>query len=151
MQRLTVFFLLLMSLVAGAYAQDKREGKSDRHNMRQELEDFKMKFIAQEIDLREDQQQRFFELYKKMNEERFKVFKETRRLEKQVKSDKNATDADYENLNKAITEARRKDAEIEKRYDDQFLKIISARQLFKMKDAEEKFRHKMHDMRKNKK
>lgn len=151
MQRLTAFFLLLVSFVAGAYSQEKGDGKGDRHKMRQELEDFKMKFIAQEIDLKEDQQQRFFDLYKKMNEEKFKVFKDTRQLEKKVKSDKNATDADYENLNKAITEARRKDAEIEKKYDEQFLKIISARQLLKMKDAEEKFRHKMHDMRKKKK
>lgn len=82
-----------------------------------------------------------------MSDERMQVFEQTRRLERKVKKDPQATDEDYAAVSRAITEAKEKDAAIEKKYDAKFSTFMSSKQLFKMKAAEEKFRQKMNEMR----
>ena len=46
--------------------------------------------------------------------------------------------------------AKEKDAELSKKYDDKFSKFLSPKQLYKMKEAEESFRRKMQEMRRKK-
>lgn len=143
----------MLALVAGVgmvCAQDNGKEKS-KQEMIKEFKEFKMKFIAQEIDLKEDQQKQFFEVYDQMTQERRKIFEQTRKLERKVKKDKNAGEEDYAALSKAITEAKTKDAEIEKTYDAKFATFLSSKQIFKLKSAEEKFRKKVQEMRKKKK
>ena len=84
-----------------------------------------------------------------MSEEKFKVFTEVRRLESQLKNNPNATEAEYAAVSDAITKAKARDAEIEKKYDDQFSTFLTKKQIFKMKAAEDKFRRKMHEMNKH--
>ena len=103
------------------------------------------------MELKEDQQKKFFDLYNQMTDEKVKVFKETKALEKKLADSANASEAEYDAVSKAITAAKEKDAEIEKRYDEKFKQFLTSKQLFKMKGAEEKFRQKMHEMRHAKK
>lgn len=145
--------LIMIALIAGfgmMSAQNKSSNKT-KEEMRQELKEFKMRFLAQEIDLKEDQKKSFFELYEQMMAERGKVFEQTRKLERKVKKDKNASEEDYAALSKAMTDAKQKDAEIEKAYDAKFATVLSGKQIFKLKAAEEKFRQKMHEMKHKKK
>lgn len=143
MNRLLFFLILTLVSVGSAFAQ-----KEKSHNeMRREVMEFKLKYIAQEIDLKENQQKQFFDLYKQMTAEKVKVFKETKDLERKLTADGNASEADYEAVTKAITSAKEKDAAIEKKYDEKFAEFLSPRQVFKMKAAEENFRQKMHEMR----
>ena len=147
MLRKTVLLLLVAIMACGSvYAQKPGKGKS-REEMRKELREFKMKFMAQEMDLKEDQQKQFTEVYGKMHDERMKLFEETRGLERKLKKGENVSDEEYTKLNKALTEAKEKDAEIEKRYDSEFSKFLTGKQIFQMKSAEEKFRQKMAEMR----
>lgn len=145
MKKITLLLLLVISVLTPAFAQNSR-GK-DRDEMRREIHEYKLKFLAQEMELREDQQKKFFDLYNQMTAERVKVFKETKALEKRLSDSANASEAEYEAVSKAITEAKQKDAEIEKRYDRQFAQFLTSKQIFKMKAAEEKFREKMREMR----
>lgn len=131
-------------------ASAQKQARQSKKDMIKELHEFKLKFLAQEMDLKENQQQKFFEVYSKMSDEKHKLFKETRSLERKVENNGNATDAEYEAASAAILKAREKDAAIERKYDEQFSTFLSAKQIFKMKNAEEKFRRKMHEMRKNK-
>lgn len=147
MNKYLLFILITLVSFGNAFAQKDKDPKE----MRRELMEFKLKYIAQEIDLKEDQQKKFFELYNQMTSERVKVFKETKALERKITSDGNASDADYEALSKAITSAREKDTAIEKKYDEKFAQFLSSKQIFKLKAAEEKFRKKMHEMRRKKK
>ncbi len=143
----------MIAILAGTgmmFAQDKGKCKT-KEEMRQELKEFKMKFLAQEIDLKEDQQKHFFELYDQMMADRMKVYEQTRQLERKVKKDKVASEEDYAALSKAMTEAKAKDAEIEKVYDAKFASVLTNKQIFKLKSAEDKFRKKMQEMRKKKK
>lgn len=146
MKKLTLLLLLIFAAVIPMSAQNKSK---DRQAMRKEIHEFKLKFLAQEMDLREDQQKKFFDLYNQMTEEKVKVFRETKALEKKLTDSANASDAEYEAVSRAITAAKEKDAEIDRRYDEKFSQFLTPRQMFKMKAAEEKFRDKMHEMRHN--
>lgn len=140
--------MVAMLVCSVAFAQKDNKSHGD---MRREVHEFKLKFLAQEMELKEDQQKKFFETYNQMTDEKVKLFRETRELEKKLAESKNATDAEYEAVNRAITSAKERDAAIEKKYDEKFAQFLTPRQLYKMKDAEEKFRRKMHEMRHNKK
>ncbi|MDE7437491.1 MAG: hypothetical protein K2M93_03315 [Muribaculaceae bacterium] len=151
MLRKTVILLVVAIVACGsAYAQKSGKGKS-REEMRKELREFKLKFIAQEMDLKEDQQKQFAEVYCKMEDERMKLFEQTRGIERKLKKEGEVSDEEYVRLNKTLTETKEKDAEIEKRYDGEFSKFLSGKQIFKMKSAEDKFRQKMAEMRHKKK
>ncbi len=136
--------MLFLVALLPAVAQNK--GKS-REDIRREVQEFKLKFLAQEMDLKEDQQKQFFEVYTRMTDERARTVSEARRLEKKLAATKDASEAEYEAVSKAITAAKEKDAEIEKRYDEKFAQFLTPKQIFKMKAAEEKFRDKIHEMR----
>lgn len=136
---------MILTLALPAFSQAKSQ--KDRQAMRREVQEFKLKFLAQEMELKDDQQKKFFELYNQMEQEKVKVFKETKALERKISESSNASDAEYESVSRAITAAKEKDAAIEKKYDDKFATFLSAKQIFKMKAAEDKFRMKMHEMR----
>ena len=73
--------MLILAAIIPAAAQQK--GK-DRETMRKEVHEFKLKYLAQEMDLKEDQQKKFFDLYNQMCDEKIKVFRETRQLENRL-------------------------------------------------------------------
>lgn len=145
-------FLIIMLCLCGmvavsAQGPGKHHGK-DRQQMWKELQEFKIKFLAQEIDLKDDQKERFAELYNEMTQKRMDCFKETRSLEKKIKDLKdNASDEDYKAVSEAMDKARTQDAEIERQYDEKFSEFLTSKQLYKLKQAEGKFRDKMAEMR----
>lgn len=146
---LILALLAILTFTFPLAAQNKNRGK-DRAEMKREIQEFKLKFLAQEMDLEESKHKQFFDLYTQLEEERQKVIRDTKALEKKLKNVEDATDAEYEAVSKAITSAKEKEAEIEKRYDEKFSQFLSPRQIFKMKSAEQKFRDKMREMRRNK-
>lgn len=100
-------FLIAFTLILGLGSMCAQgNGRKSRAEMKKEFKEFKMKFIAQEVDLQDDQQKQFFELYEQMSDERMQVFEQTRRLERKVKKDPQATDEDYAAVSRAITEAQ---------------------------------------------
>lgn len=140
--------LLLLSVVLGllpsmAQSKDSRQ----RHPSFKQIVEFKLKFLAQEMELKADQKDQFVELYTEMMNEKKKLFSEIRTLEKKLDENNSASDDDYARVSDAISNAKVRDAEIEKRYDDKFSTFLSSRQIFKMKSAEDKFRDKMNQMR----
>lgn len=142
MRKVILLLLLAAGVFMPALAHDK--GK-DNASMRKEIMEFKIKFLAQEMELKEDQQKKFSEIYRQMSREKFAVFKEMRDLKKKL-SDK-ATDAEYEAYSKGLNAAKEKEAEIDKKYDAKFSEFLSQRQIYKMKEAEEIFREKMREMK----
>ena len=141
-----IYILLLALIFALPAFSPKSQSREKREDMRREMHEFKMKFIAQEIELQESQQKRFFEVYDRMWAERGKLFKATRGIEKRLREG-NPSEQEYTEACRAMTEAKEKDAEIEKKYDAIFSVFLTSNQVYKMKDAEEKFRNKMHEMR----
>ncbi|MDE6559198.1 MAG: hypothetical protein K2K29_04880, partial [Muribaculaceae bacterium] len=121
---------------------DGRRGPDEKKL--KELRDYKIKYLAQEMELKEDQKAKFVELYEKMSEEKRKNFESMRSMERRLKKD--ATEAEYKELSTKISDCRIRDAQIDKEYDARFAEFLSQKQIYKMKEAEEKFHKKMMDM-----
>lgn len=139
----TILLLGLLLIIAIPAAAQKKS----RPEMWKEMQEFKIKFLSQEMELKDSQIKQFSEIYMKMSEEKGALFRETRKLERKLKSNKEATDEDYAAMSKQLTEVKERDAAIDKKYDAQFAEFLTSKQIFKMKAAEEKFREKMHQMR----
>lgn len=146
MKKFLLAIIMILCAAVPSMAQHRGGGE-----MNKEVQEFKVKFLAQEMDLSKAEQKKFEEVYNKYTEEKRAAFKDARALEKKVKHAKNATDADYAAVTDAMSKAKAKDAEIEARYEKKFASFLSKKQIYKMKEGEEKFRHKMREMRKNKK
>ena len=71
-----------MAGFATVMAQDSE--KRSKEEIFREVQEFKIKFLAQEMDLKEDQQDRFVKLYGEMNQKRFACMKEARSLKKKT-------------------------------------------------------------------
>ncbi len=154
MTRIALFFsIFLISIFVfpcQGFSQQK-EGKLHKHaGISKEIEDFKIKFLIEEMELEKSKQEKFSELYRQMQAEKSKVFSDMRNAERRIKDKKEATEKEYLEANEQITDARIKLAEIEKKYDEKFSAVLSKKQLFKMKEAEKLFREKMHKMRQSK-
>lgn len=141
-----ITFILILSLFA-PFCQIEAKGKGkDRKEWFQKMREFKHQFIVKELNLSAEQQKNLFPIYDKMEDEIFKVTSETRQLEKKVSSGK-ATDLEYENAARAITELKQKECAIELKYFDQLKSILTSEQLFLLKKAERKFSHQLMKMR----
>lgn len=145
------FLLLLVVCLCSWALSAKADNMCNSPEKQREFKEFKMKYLAQEMELKESQREKFFELYDKMNEEKRAAFAKVHKMEKKMRAEKDLTDADYEQFQALMNEARAKDLEIDKKYDAEFLKVISTKQLYKFKSAEFKFRDKMREMRDSKK
>ena len=146
---------LLVSLVvcfAGVFAMsaDKKDGKSHKQ-MFKEIQEFKMNFLAQEMDLSAEQKEKFFQLYDEMTHKRMACMRTARKLEKELKGKENPTEADYQAVTEAMAKAKAEDAKIEEAYFQKFPTFLSQKQIFKMKEAEDAFRQKIEMMRHNSK
>ncbi|MBD5221544.1 MAG: hypothetical protein HDS70_04145 [Bacteroidales bacterium] len=145
------FIFLLLSLLLFAAPSFATESEKGRDEMRKELQEFKLKYLAQEMNLAPSKQQEFYQTYSAMQEEKRKVFKEAHAYKKALKKNENASDADYAKASKMMADAKIREGEIDKKYDAIFAKFLTSKQIYKMKEAEQKFRQKMREMKKKKK
>lgn len=148
-RKLLLILAFIVSGLSCAIAQ-KHEGKK-HDKMFEEIQEFKMKYLAQEMDLKDDQKEPFFKLYEEMSCKRFECMKPVWTLEKELKNKPSATEEEYQAAAEAKNKAKEKCAEIEKQYDGKFSEFLTKKQIFNMKSAEEEFHKKMQEMRQNKK
>lgn len=143
---LLLFFVVLLS-ASPAFAKPDR---AEREKMRKELQAFKIKFLVQEMDLSADKKTEFEHLYLQMEEEKHKAFEQTVGRVRPVMKGTAKSDEDYLAAADAMAGQKRREADIEGRYYAQFKKILSPRQLYKLKLSEEKFNRKLNEMRSKK-
>lgn len=143
MRKILLILTLLSSIVLPVAAQHKK----DASTMRKELNEYRIKYLAQEMELKPEQQKRFVEVYAQMTEEKDKAFAEARKLERRVRKCAECSDSDYAKASEAVAAAKIKEGEIEKKYDVRFAEFLTQKQIYKMKEAEVSFREKMREMR----
>lgn len=147
MKRHILLFLGVLLCFGSVMADRKSPDKGPNPKMWKEIQDFKMKFLAQEMNLDREQRVKFYETYSELSEKKKNLFCEIRRIEKQLEENKNATDEEYAAASARIVEAKEKDAALDKEYDARFAKFLSSKQIYQMKNGEEKFKRKMAEMR----
>ncbi|MCH5238596.1 MAG: hypothetical protein J1F38_00060 [Muribaculaceae bacterium] len=143
-------FLLILSLgCAFTFSQEDEHAK--REKMFREVREFKMKYLAQEMDLSDSQKKEFFELYENMNKSKQECYHEAMELNRKIKHDKNASDEDYQKATEALDKANAQWSEIEKGYNEKFAEFLSAKQIYKMREAENSFKAKLDEMKRSRK
>lgn len=113
-------------------------GQKNSEAALEELKEFKHNYLKKELKLSRDQEAAFFKYYDQMFEELLALGDQTRRLERKVLRDSNATDLEMESAARAVFELKKKEGEIELKYFDQFKTILSKRQLLMLKPVERK-------------
>lgn len=145
--RLFMAVAIAMAAMIPAVAQERNH---PRKEISKEVREFRIKYVAQEMELKEDQMEKFVDTYTALMEERKAASDEVRKLERKVggRNNNNASEADYKALTDARNRAKAADAEITARYDKKFATFLTQKQIFKMKEAEDRFRERMAQMRK---
>jgi Spy/CpxP family protein refolding chaperone len=134
--------MLLLSLNT-AWAKDKNHTNANRSQWTQEMLDYKHDFIAEQTEMTQAQRDKFMPLYEAMEKEVFAVHRTAREQAKKISSTTKASDQDYANAARAMSQVKVKEGEIEGRYFDKFSKILSKKQMFQLKQAELKFSKQM--------
>ena len=130
--------LLIATIIIGitqffASAQDKSE---HRKKWMQEMNNAKIEFMNKELKITNEQKDQFNKLYKAYQEELHKIRRETRALEKNINSKKDVTDLEYQKAAEAMFELDANVGNINKKYFEQFKKILTPQQLFNFQKAE---------------
>lgn len=144
---ISIFLLSLVTILGVSPAAYAQKRSADSRNEK-ELREYKIKFLAQEMELTAEQQPKFVEVYTKMMTEKKNAFENAIALDNKVRNAKNASEADYNKASEAMAQAKIKDGEIDKKYEKEFRKFLSSKQIYKMKEAEEKFRQRLKKARK---
>lgn len=149
MKKLYLILFLLISCVGMAWAHDDDSSKRDK--MFREVQQFKMKYLAQEMELTEAQKEKFFPLYEEMSASRQKCFERAVTLDRKLKHSKDASEEEYQNVTNAFNTANTQWAEEERQFNQRFSEFLSSKQMYKMKEAEQNFKAKLEEMRHKKK
>ena len=137
---LLILLFAAAALGASAQAEGGDRGR-DRQQWFNDMREYKHDFLAQKLDLSREQQNKFFPLYDKMDDELGKINGETRSLERKIReaAEGTTTDLEYDMAIDALYDQKAKEAEIEKSYLDSFKEILTKQQLFKLKSVERQF------------
>ena len=145
MKKLSLIITLLIAGICFAFAHEEDAVRKEK--MMKDVQEFKMKYLAQEMELSELQKKKFFEVYGEMQESKKECYKEAVVMDRRLKKEKNASEEDYQQVRNAFNQANANWAEIEKQYDDKFSEFLTQKQIYKMKEAEDSFRAKFDEMK----
>lgn len=140
MKNITIFIAFFALLLTVLPAQARGQEDADRVQFKKELREYKHRFIARHLELTKEQEEPFFELYDKMEDETAKITNETRELERKIsESGDEVTDLEYDTATDALFELKVKEGDIEKSYLDKFRTVLTKKQLFMLKSVERNF------------
>ena len=142
MRRIITVVILCLALAGGqaAFAHEPEGKRPDRKEWFKQLRCYKHDFLTKELSLTKEQQEKFFPLYDEMENQIHKAQHEAMMMEHNInKSTTSVSDLEYEKATEAMVEVKSKEASIEGQYLPKFREVLSAKQLFKLKQAERKF------------
>lgn len=147
--------LLAILLAVLTFAAADAQGRKRDQRMTQWLEEMRQlrtSFIVKELELTNDQKDKFVPLYDNMYREIEKLMNDTRELERTVnRKGSAASNIELEKASEALYECKGKENDIEMRYFNKFKTVLTPKQLFKLKHAEHKFNKQLMDRRQGKK
>lgn len=145
------FLIVISLLIAGLMPAWSQGDSAKKEKIFREVQEFKLNYMAEKMDLSGDQKKKFEELYEEMSQSRRECYADVMRLDKRIKHDKNASDDQYEELTSALNKANAEWAEKEKAYNEKFAEFLSPKQIYKMREAEASFKAKLDEMKHSRK
>lgn len=137
-RKVLIIIALLASFSLSTNAQP-RNSRLSGEQLKQglaEMRAYKHRMLVKELELTNEQEQKFFEIYDKMDEELLKTGRETRELERKTLQNEDATDTECATVARTLFEQKKKESEIELGYYDALAEILTPRQLLKLKSVE---------------
>lgn len=146
MKKQLIAFLLVLCAVLPSVASGSCPSDRDHETWRKDMQQHKVTYIAKELNLTDEQREKFMPLYLEMDNQLDELSRSARQAERMVaKKGGAATDSDYDKATEAMFQLKSKEGKIEMQYLGRFSKILTKRQLFLLKDAERKFMRKVFD------
>ena len=124
--------------------QDRRQGLKKEHFSPEKYRKMLEGFITKEVNLSENERQKFYPLLNEMMEAQRKLMDEEREILKSGKQAK--TEADFEHIVTKTTELQVENRRIEQTYYKKFAKVLTWEKIYKVRMAITKFN--MHALRK---
>jgi len=148
-----IFFITFVACsVVFSFSAHAQSGKQHRNFDREAFLAKKNAFITAEMGLTPEEAASFIPLCNELQEKKFEVGRECRKLSKEIRHKENPTDADYNKVIDECLDVEIKEAQLEKEYFERFKKILSPEKVYKYRNAEYKFvRNFMKSGRDNKK
>lgn len=145
MKRLISLIVATLFIIpTGAIAQERKHNREDRKEWMKKLRTLKREYLIKELDLTEAQRDEFFKIYNAKEAERMAAERKVKDAEHEIrKKNDTVTDEEYD---AAITAQYRLNSElanIEAKYEGQFRKVLTKRQLFKLRGTEHGFQRKL--------
>ena len=135
---LTMLLCIVSAIPCEALAQGS--SKSQRVKWMKEVRSYKYEFLIKETGMTKEQQEQFIPVYEAMEKEIFAINKEAREMERKISTSKEpVSETEYEAAATAIAKVSQKEGDIEMNYFTKFEKILTKKQLFLLKRAENKF------------
>ena len=143
--------VLVLALALPAFAQkqhNKGQKRPDKKEWLAKMKEFKQEFLTRELQLTAKQQKEFLPLYDKMQMERHNAEKNLHKSEEAIekKGDK-VTDAEYDKVIEAQYNLDQQLNAIDKKYIAQFRKVLTRKQVFKLRKAEMNFKRTLMEQR----
>lgn len=141
MKRISVIlFIIAVTMTTALSAQNN--GRSQRQRWFEEMKELKHEFLAKQLKITDQQRDKFFEIYDRMDEELERLNADNRELERKIKTTPAAkvSDVDYDQAIQSQLDLKGRECEIEKRYYTELRNVLSKKQLFELKAAEQEFR-----------
>lgn len=146
---LVAIVLLPMNVLAdtNSKGKDKRATKTEWF---QKMKECKHDYLAKKLDIADAQKAEFFKLYDAKESERYNAEKKVRTIEKSIRQKGDAaTEADYESAIDAQYKLNDEIARIESKYATSFRKVLTPRQLFRLRAVERDFQRTLMEKRHN--
>lgn len=139
--------VITVSVSASAGGQQKRPSTpAERQRWEAEMTDYKHDILTRELGLKDDQKTQFFALYDALDRDRRAAYNNARQARKAVDAKAKASDAELIEAARLEVEAAQKVGNLEMKYFNEYKKVLTPRQLFKLSDVEKKM---LHDLRKH--
>lgn len=139
-----------MAVALCGQAQRPDNGRRQQRG-REQLIEYRHKFLAKDLNLSADQQSRFFALYDEMSERLEAANDEFRDICQKIDTDSKLSDVAFESYAERLFEQKKIEADIERDYYDKFKQILTPKQLARLKPAETKIIRNLNRFHRNRK
>lgn len=142
---LKAFFIAIIISQAGIMNAETPDNKPQQENKwMNEVRNFKHSFLIKETEMTEEQSKEFIPLYTEMENKIYQANRDARKMEQDIsRSQQEISEDEYLATATALSQVKAKEAEIENHYFTLFSNILSKKQLFLLKRAENRFAFEM--------
>lgn len=134
MKRTAILFILLGVVVVDSFAQ-----KRDKQSVSEKVKVARIALITERLNLSTEQAEKFWPLYNEFIKKRNGIKAEYNTAKDKL-DPKTATENERRELLDLSTKLKERSLNLEKRYSDRMLNVISAQQVMALRKAEEDFR-----------